>query len=267
MNLRALIHHSWPYIVVGCLLIYSGVKRNTVRYQPNPLATAIHNRDAGKVHELLEAGINANERLSIQDSTIQVITPVRYACRMYINANSSYAPYDPSESNKRLESIIRDLVKHGARLSQVSTNRLRKYTDPNRDQGSELTSAVTGNSIALYKLLIELGADPKIPCGESPTLLFCSPGDTGFRNERNTYELLSELVKAGVEINKQDDLGRTALHYAAAFYFPDHVKALVKLGANVNIKDDLGLSALDCAKGKEAYNILVAAGAKHGNKF
>lgn len=48
-----------------------------------------------------------------------------------------------------------------------------------------------------------------------------------------------------MNLNAQDDLGRTALHYLCAYGLKMHVDRLVELGADINIPDNRGMTPLD----------------------
>jgi ankyrin repeat protein len=261
------ITKAWPFIVVWCLLILALDSRRAPIPAPNPLGKSIYKRNMSEVHRLLESGFPPNRQVDYKDPLRGRTSPLRFACQSYINADLPNISKGSSVETDKVEKIIRDLVQHGAKLNQVQTDPLRPYMFGSPDFGSELAYAVAGNSPSLYKLLTELGADPKLPCRAGPTLFFCVPDEGMFVAERDPFEVLNELKKAGVDIDKRDWLGRTALHYAASIFEPKYTRCFIKLGANVNIKDDLGLSALDCARSKDSYDLLVAAGAKHGNKF
>ena len=47
----------------------------------------------------------------------------------------------------------------------------------------------------------------------------------------------NDVIKRGVDLNKQDQNGQTPLHFAAAFGQVDLAEAIIKAGGNPNIKD------------------------------
>lgn len=79
------------------------------------------------------------------------------------------------------------------------------------------------------------------------------------------------LIQKGIEINKTDRTGKTALMYALGNEKYDMVKALLKAGANVNIADRQGETALIKAWSHPLFivKLLLEAGADANvkNKF
>jgi ankyrin repeat protein len=77
------------------------------------------------------------------------------------------------------------------------------------------------------------------------------------------------------EINKQNDMGFTALHFACMNVHLDVVRLLVAHGANVNCRNSFGETPLarllNCGShqnsGKEIIKILVAHGGHHMPEF
>jgi len=71
-----------------------------------------------------------------------------------------------------------------------------------------------------------------------------------------------ELIKAGAQLDLQNDLGMTALHYAVTG-FPNLVRLLAQKGACLHVRNNAGLTALDIAVGgeHECARILIEAGA------
>lgn len=63
----------------------------------------------------------------------------------------------------------------------------------------------------------------------------------------NQMEIVDYLLQAGVDVNAQDESGRTALHMAVKAKRPDLVKALLEKGANAQLKDRTKLTALELA--------------------
>ena len=78
------------------------------------------------------------------------------------------------------------------------------------------------------------------PCAPIDPLTYCAPdGDTclhvaALRGNLRAVEL---LLKAGVDIDCQGDMGYTALHYAAT---PEIVQVLLDNGASVEIENEFG---------------------------
>lgn len=81
------------------------------------------------------------------------------------------------------------------------------------------------------------------------------------QNERQAdYQTLQVLARNGA-FGVRGDLGRTALHYAAAYDDLREVQRLCREGANVNAQADGGEPPLFDALSEAVVNALVAAGA------
>jgi ankyrin repeat protein len=125
--------------------------------------------------------------------------------------------------------------------------------------GSALYSAVVNLQPEVAKLLIERGADvnqPDLEFGETPLIPAAA---------RNLPEIVALLLENGADIDHQDNLGRTALHYAAFSKYggvgsPKSAQILIDYGASLDIEDVEGLTPLDIAL-PDVAELLRAAGA------
>ena len=61
-------------------------------------------------------------------------------------------------------------------------------------------------------------------------------------------EIINEIVKYGNKIDKTDNNGQTALHWAVQYNKYDSVEELIRLKANPNIKDDYSRLPIDIAE-------------------
>ena len=108
-----------------------------------------------------------------------------------------------------------------------------------------LAHAVMTNDAAMVQFLISKGADPNRPMrllGGSPMALLNMAA--GYGNP----ETIRHLVKAGAKVDAPDDLGMTALSYAALGFRPAAIQTLLQLGANPKHKDSFGLIPYDHTK-------------------
>jgi ankyrin repeat protein len=71
-------------------------------------------------------------------------------------------------------------------------------------------------------------------------LTYCAPdGDTCLHiaSHRGNLRAVELLLRAGLDVDKQGDMGYTALHYART---PEIVECLLAYGASPNIKSEFG---------------------------
>lgn len=145
------------------------------------------------------------------------------------------------------------------------------------------------NNLPIVEKLIELGADPSIKCqkGETPAMIaaikcgsrliskFIVAGvdvnARSSRNEtllmlaaqsiaRNPKETFEVLLKAGANVNLQNNLGDTALHMAISFQPRlDAIKTLLASPEiDVNIKNNKGVTPLELARRMELTDVVEA---------
>jgi ankyrin repeat protein len=91
------------------------------------------------------------------------------------------------------------------------------------------------------KLLVELGADPRLPNNEGTTPLLAAAG-VGCRapgeeagTETESLEAVALTLELGNDINAVDNNGETAMHGAAYKSFPQVVRLLAKRGAAIDV--------------------------------
>ena len=109
------------------------------------------------------------------------------------------------------------------------------------------------------QLLVELGADPKIPNAEGCTGLMAAAG-VGVRAVGEEPGSIEEVCAAidffmehGVDVNSRDENGETAMHGAAYRNFPEVVEYLASRGADPGVwdqKNKWGWTPVMIAQGK-----------------
>jgi ankyrin repeat protein len=108
-----------------------------------------------------------------------------------------------------------------------------------------LRAALCGD-IEVMRLLMQYGADPKIPTEDHTTPLMAAAGvgyTDGFihdRSEQETVEAMKLIVELGANINDANDAGLTALHGAAHKASLAEIDFLVAHGADLAAKDKGG---------------------------
>lgn len=109
-----------------------------------------------------------------------------------------------------------------------------------------LTKAVLFNDVESVKMLLEYGADPNIIANRGITAIHYTVNHVGEDVSKHN-EIFDMLIKAGADINHQDNLGNTTLIFASMVGDIDRVKALLANGADVSIKNNKGQTFMDVA--------------------
>lgn len=116
--------------------------------------------------------------------------------------------------------------------------------------------AANALDVEAMKVLVDLGADPRMASMEQTTPLMVaaglgtrSRGPSGGLPRRGNVNLeaLDLLLKWGNDINAQNVNGQTALHAAAFAAAHQAVQFLVDHGARLDLKDSMGRTPLDVA--------------------
>jgi ankyrin repeat protein len=120
-----------------------------------------------------------------------------------------------------------------------------------------LFAAISGSPETI-RMLLKSGADVKAKDVDGRTALI----ETLTTENDLPPETIEELIQAGAEVNVRIYGGLTPLMIAAAGN-SRILKALIRAGADLNAEDDQGATALRWAKdSRENYKILKDAGAK-----
>jgi uncharacterized protein len=157
--------------------------------------------------------------------------------------------------------IIKALVARGANVNLALTANLPGRSgmdsgDTTLDAGTTpLMRAARAGDTAVIRLLLEIGADPKLATKDGNTALMFAAG-VGYRDkntrgsERDALEAVKIFVDAGLDLNPVNARGETALHGAADRGADTIVQFLVDRGAELNVKTKQGFTPLDVALGK-----------------
>jgi ankyrin repeat protein len=108
----------------------------------------------------------------------------------------------------------------------------------------------------VMRLLVEAGADPRLPNNQKTTPLMVASG-MGVRGyhpvrERDALEAVKVCLDFGNDVNAVDALGETALHgtaYRGLSGSDTIIQLLVEKGAKLNVKDKFGWTPLAIAEG------------------
>jgi uncharacterized protein len=129
--------------------------------------------------------------------------------------------------------------------------------EPTLGQGATpLMRAAKNGDAAAMRLLLEHGADPTLVQKNHTTALMLAAGlgrglgvfAKDYATEAQMIEGLKVLLDQHVDVNAVNDIGQTALHFAA-LNSDTTVKLLAEHGAELDIKDKQGRTPLDFALG------------------
>ena len=132
--------------------------------------------------------------------------------------------------------IVKRLIQEGANVNAISGNSEKISTDTNKN-----------SSHLSYQQLYANRTSP---------LIYAALGGAA--------DCMEPLIKAGADVNFQDEMGNTALHAAAAHGFADCVQVLIKAGADVRKKTKTGFTPLHFTMKYDAADcmeLLIKAGA------
>jgi hypothetical protein len=113
----------------------------------------------------------------------------------------------------------------------------------NEEGATAFLRASQSGDLALMKLLVARGADPKIntKLGVTPLAVAAGigwvEGVTREHSTQETVEAVKYLLSLGVDPNFQADTGRVALHGAAHKGATEVVKVLLAAGAKLDVRD------------------------------
>jgi uncharacterized protein len=121
--------------------------------------------------------------------------------------------------------------------------------------GTPFLMAAQAGDVAVMRLLLANGADPKIKTIRNTTPLMAAAGLFATLNEylrvtdESALEAIKLLLELGADVNAVNDDGATALHGTCYIQWGAVAKFLVEKGANMNVKDKNGWTPLTIAEG------------------
>jgi ankyrin repeat protein len=225
------------------------------------LLLAIENGHFELAVALLKAGANPNDRPA-GFTALHAMTWVRKPIR-----GDGDPPPRGSGTLDSLE-MVRQLVAYradiNARLERGTSGRARFTTTGS----TPYLMAARQCDVPLMRLLIDLGADPRIPNADnSPPLLAAAgvgalgDGDEAAGTDDESVEAAKLILSLGADINAVDDNGENALHGAAYQSRPKLVQFLADAGADINIwhkKNKWGWTPIMIAQGHRPGNFRPA---------
>jgi ankyrin repeat protein len=237
-----------------------------------PLVYAVRSNDVESVKVLLAAGADVNQVTGYGWSPLLVATQNRYytlgAFLLDHGADANLAnkggwtPLYLATDNRNIENgdypvrkgdmdhwdFIQLLLDKGAAvnaLAKDSTESRTVFTNQWLDENgaTAFLRASQSGDLALMKLLLARGADPKIATTLGVTALHVAAGIgwvegiTYEWSDQDTLEAVRLLLDLGLDPNAQADTGRVALHGAAHKGRPAVVRLLADHGARLDVRD------------------------------
>jgi uncharacterized protein len=222
------------------VLLEGGADVNqTTRYGWSPLLAATQNQNYRMAKYLVEHGANVN--LANKGGW----TPLYLATD---NRNIEGGDYPTRTADMDSLAYITYLLDKGADVNAritESTETRTVFTNQwlNEDGATAFLRAAQSGDLALLKLLVARGADPKINTrlGVTPLAVAAGigwvEGVTREHSTMETVEVVRYLLSLGIDPDFQADTGRVALHGAAHKGATDVVRVLVSAGARMDVRD------------------------------
>jgi ankyrin repeat protein len=237
-----------------------------------PLVYAVRSNDVESVKVLLAAGADGNQVTAYGWSPLLVATQNRYyrlgaflldhGADPNLANKGGWTPLYLATDNRNIENgdypvrkadmdhldFIKLLLDKGAGVNarvKDSTETRTVFTNQWLDENgaTAFLRASQSGDLALMKLLLARGADPKIATTLRVTALQVAAGIgwvegiTYEWSEQDTLEAVRLLLDLGLDPNAQADTGRTALHGAAHKGRPAVVQLLADHGARLDVRD------------------------------
>ncbi len=242
-------------IETGRVMLDAGVDINQVDADnTSPLVVSILNKRYSYAKFLLERGADPNIADARGRAALYAAVDMR---------NEDYSALPNHKENDPLPSLdlIQALLNRGANPNATLTKAIAGRSgmdagDTTLGVGTTpfMRAARAGDAPAMRALLAK-GADPNLTTKDGNNALQFAAG-VGYRDkntkgsESEALEALKLAVSLGMDINRANNRGETALHGAASRGADVIVRYLVEQSAELNAKSKQGLTPLDYAMGK-----------------
>jgi ankyrin repeat protein len=223
----------------------------------SPVVLAVQNGHFELAIALVDAGANPND-VQTGFSPLHTLSWVRKP-----DSSDISDPAVPAGSGKLTSlEFVREIVKRGANVNlqlEKGTPKLNNTSSRIDVEGATpFLMAADRSDVPLMKVLLELGADPKLANVTNTTPLMAAAGlgttepleEAG--EEPEALEAVKLLLDLGADVNAIDNNGDTAMHGAAYAAYPSVVKLLAERGADPQIwkeKNKFGRTPLFIAEG------------------
>ncbi len=176
-------------------------------------------------------------------------------------------PAPPGSGSMTSLDFVRKLVAKGADVNARATRPPQMgLTTLNSIGATPFLLAARTADFELMRLLVDLGADPRLPNEDNTTPLMVAAG-VGTQNpgedpgtEPEVLEAVKIALELGNDLNAVDNNGETAMHGAALKHAPSVVRYLAERGARMDVwnrPDKRGWTPLKIAEGvQRGMNII-----------
>lgn len=202
---------------------------------PNPLLLAVQNGHFETAVALLEAGADANAQPS-GEGALHAIVSVRRPVR------GDGDPPPVGSGNIGSLEFVRRLIGQGGNVNLRLEKGRSGFADFTTTGATAFVLAAQTGDLPLLKVLLELGADPKIPNADGSTAMLAAAGvgDLGSGleaagTEAEAIEVIRLLLAQGLDVNVVDENGETVIHGAAYQNWPSLIRFLVTNGARADV--------------------------------
>lgn len=242
-------------------------KKKEVRKKPSPFLRAVFKGDSKLVRSLIKSGAPINEKGPDGITALQVA----------IDRNNSNIVEILVDSGAEIETVVGeklfnwieqaiyfssfDVVKVLTKPSVITPDKIMNYVDKNGNSLLIITlfgnSKMSERSNQIFNHLLSMGIDINIKNNLGNTALMYA-ASKGFSN------IVSKLIAAGATINSQDNDNNTALIAATRNGHTEIVRQLIQAGADLDQKDQNNNSGLHFAIAlhrPDLINLYIAAGA------
>ena len=231
-----------------------------VKKGTSPLLLAVENGHYDLAVELLELGANPNDARTGY-TPLHSLTWIR---RPDIGESAAGDPEPQGSGRRDSTQFIRELVKHGADVNfQLKGGRRAGGARASERGATPFFMAADRADLEYMKLLVELGADPRLPNenGTTPLLMAAGIGshapEEEAGNEAECLAAVQYLVSLGAKVNTVNKNGETAMHGAAYKNIPAVVHYLDEIGHDIKI--------WNTNNRKQRTPLLIAEGYRPGN--
>lgn len=227
------------------------------------LPTAITNNKLGIVTLLIDNGADVNSGMK---AAINANNSTVTSLLLTNGADASDPEFIKVACAKGNSQIVTALIDNGANpdngmetaVTLGQTEVFKTLVDRGADPVKEnlVVSAVNGNQVAIFKILLEKGAPVSYVNNSNQSLLHMACA-------KQSYAIVEQLIQKGLDINQKDNSGSTPLILAIenGRNNVDLAALLVSNGADVNAKNNQGKSVYKLASGKKLKDYLKSKGA------